>query len=149
MTIPFEELEYANVAGDAALRQNIADYYNHLYRQDKESQYKAANICVVPGGRAGLTRVMATLGHLQVGYFVPDYTAYEQCLSLFQRINPTQYVHRDLNQAVMPADEFEFQTVGRGVGAVLMSNPSNPTGQSVEGECLKEYDESGETMAPS
>jgi len=82
---------------------------------------------------------MAVLGHLQVGYFVPDYTAYEQCLSLFQRINPTQYVHRNMNEALMPPEEFEFQTIGRGVGAVLMSNPSNPTGQSIEGENLKEY----------
>ena len=139
MKISFDEVEYANVAGDFQLRNKVAGYYNHLYRKDKQSQYKASNICIVPGGRAGLTRVMAVLGHLQVGYFVPDYTAYEQCLSLFQRINPTQYVHRNMNEALMPPEEFEFQTIGRGVGAVLMSNPSNPTGQSIEGENLKEY----------
>jgi len=39
----------------------------------------------------------------------------------------------------MPADEFEFQIRGRGVGAVLMSNPCNPTGQSIEGKALAEY----------
>eukprot|EP01083_Nonionella_stella_P090944 254180_1 len=82
---------------------------------------------------------MAILGHVQVGYFAPDYTAYEQALSLFSRINPTQYVHRDVNEALMPPDEFEFQTVGRGVGAVLLSNPCNPTGQSLEGDTLRKY----------
>jgi aspartate/methionine/tyrosine aminotransferase len=138
LEIPYDEVEYAPVTGNTDLREKIANYYNHLYREGK-SQYTKDNICVVPGGRSGLTRAMAVLGQIQVGYFVPDYTAYEQCLSLFQRINPTQFVHRDINEACMPAEEFEFQTVGRGVGAVLMSNPSNPTGQSVEGELLRQY----------
>jgi aspartate/methionine/tyrosine aminotransferase len=39
----------------------------------------------------------------------------------------------------MPPSEFRFQVAGRGVGAVLLSNPANPTGQSIEGEDLAEY----------
>lgn len=39
----------------------------------------------------------------------------------------------------MDPDEFEFQTVGRGVGTVLLSNPCNPTGQSIEGDNLEKY----------
>jgi len=39
----------------------------------------------------------------------------------------------------MSAKEFEFQCKGAGLGAVLLSNPANPTGQSIEGEELKEY----------
>ena len=139
MSIPFDEVEYAPVAGDSDLREAVAKYYNHLYRNNIPSKYTAENICIVPGGRAGLTRIMAILGHVQVGYFTPDYTAYEQALNLFTRINPTQYVHRDVNEALMPPEEFEFQTVGRGVGAVLFSNPCNPTGQSLEGGDLKRY----------
>lgn len=82
---------------------------------------------------------MAILDHTQVGFFSPDYTAYEQALGLFMRITPSVFLHRDTNEAIMPPDEFEFQTVGRGMGAVLLSNPANPTGQSIEGEDLNEY----------
>jgi aspartate/methionine/tyrosine aminotransferase len=105
----------------------IANYYNYLYRQGKESQYTADNICVVPGGRAGITRIIAVLGTVQVGYFTPKYTAYEQALGIFIRVSPSPMLHRDVNEALMPAEEFEFQCSGRGVGAILMSNPANPT----------------------
>lgn len=39
----------------------------------------------------------------------------------------------------MDAEEFDFQCGGRGVGAVLLSNPANPTGQSIEGKELEAY----------
>ena len=39
----------------------------------------------------------------------------------------------------MSSDEFRFEAVGRGLGAMLLSNPANPTGQSLEGEELKKY----------
>lgn len=79
MDISFEEMEYAPTTGITALRDKVATYYNHLYRQGKQSQYKAENVCIVPGGRAGITRIMAVLGETQVGFFNPDYTAYEVC----------------------------------------------------------------------
>lgn len=139
MTIPEAELEYANVTGLEELRVKVADYYNHLYRQGKTSQYGPENVCVVPGGRAGLTRIMAVLGNVNIGYFSPDYTAYEQCLGLFLRTSPSPLLHRDVNEAIMDADEFQFQCQGAGLGAVLLSNPANPTGQSIEGEQLKQY----------
>ena len=41
-------------AGVKELRQAVADYYNREYRQGKESQYTYRNICIVPGGRAGI-----------------------------------------------------------------------------------------------
>ena len=129
MTIPDAELEYAPVSGLSQMREKVAQYYNHLYRQGKESKYSVENICIVPGGRAGLTRIMAVLGNVQIGYFSPDYSAYSEELGLFLRISPSPLLHRDVNEALMPPEEFEFQLAGRGVGAVLMSNPANPTGQ--------------------
>jgi len=48
-------------------------------------------------------------------------------------------LHRDICEALMPPDEFRFQVRGRGLGAVLVSNPGNPTGQSIEGRTLEEY----------
>lgn len=68
MNIPDSELEYAPVTGLPELREKVAAYYNHLYRQGKASQYTKENVCIVPGGRAGITRVMAILGTVQVGY---------------------------------------------------------------------------------
>jgi aspartate/methionine/tyrosine aminotransferase len=46
MTIPEAELEYAPVTGLQELRVKVADYYNHLYRQGKSSQYTPDNVCV-------------------------------------------------------------------------------------------------------
>ena len=44
------------------LRQAVANLYNHTYRQGKISQYTHENVCIVPGGRAGLSRVAAVIG---------------------------------------------------------------------------------------
>ena len=139
LNVPDSDLEYAPVTGLHELRVKIANYYNHLYRQGQSSLYTADNVCVVPGGRAGITRIMAVLGQVQVGYFTPDYTAYEQALGLFLRIAPSPLLHRNVNEAIMDPDEFEFQCSGRGVGAILLSNPANPTGQSIEGDRLRQY----------
>lgn len=139
MNIQDAELEYASTSGTSELRQKVADYYNHLYRQGKCSQYTLENVCVVPGGRSGLTRIMAALGSVQVGYFTPDYTAYQQALGLFARITPSPLLHRDANEAIMSSEDFRFEAGGRGLGAMLLSNPANPTGQSLEGEELENY----------
>ena len=34
------------------------------------------NVCIVPGGRAGLIRIAAVLNNAYLGFFIPDYTAY-------------------------------------------------------------------------
>jgi len=139
MNIQDAELEYAPTAGITELRQKVANYYNVLYRQGKESQYSFENVCVVPGGRAGLTRIMAALGDIQVGYFTPDYTAYQQALGLFMRISPSPLLHRKAGEAIMSSEDFRFEAEGRGLGALLLSNPANPTGQSIEGVELENY----------
>jgi hypothetical protein len=58
ITIPDAELEYAPVTGLPELCTKVAQYYNTLYRQNKSSLYTAENVCIVPGGRAGITRIM-------------------------------------------------------------------------------------------
>jgi hypothetical protein len=45
-----------------ALREAVANLYNDTYRKGKESQYTYENVCIVPGGRAGLSRVAAVIG---------------------------------------------------------------------------------------
>eukprot|EP00804_Cyclotella_cryptica_P022017 CCRYP_000936-RA/>CCRYP_000936-RA protein AED:0.04 eAED:0.04 QI:100/1/1/1/0.85/0.75/8/3698/492 len=139
MSIEDALLEYAPVTGLKELRVKVAEYYNHLYRQGKDSKYTYENVCIVPGGRAGLTRCMAALGSTQVGYFTPDYTAYQQALGLFVRITPSPLLHKNADEALMPSDDFKFQATGRGLGAMLWSNPANPTGMSLEGTELDAY----------
>lgn len=66
--------EYGPTAGIKPLREAIAHLYNEHHRQGKESKYTFENVCVVPGGRAGLIRIAAVLGNAYLGFFVPDYT---------------------------------------------------------------------------
>lgn len=93
-----------------ALREAVANLYNHTYRQGKNSQYTYENVCIVPGGRAGLSRVAAVVGdvfcvcisarfpiqsstdHDPQSYQIPDYTAYDQVLSAFKRLVPVPTV---------------------------------------------------------
>lgn len=54
----------------AALREAVANLYNVQYRQGKESKYTYENVCIVPGGRAGLSRVAAVISNVYcVSYF--------------------------------------------------------------------------------
>jgi aspartate/methionine/tyrosine aminotransferase len=85
--------EYGPTAGIKPLREAIARLYNDNYRKGKESQYTWENVCVVPGGRAGLIRVAAVLGNAYVGFFIPDYTAYNEMLSLFKNVSTPDSLH--------------------------------------------------------
>ena len=54
--------EYGPTAGIKGLRDAVANYYNETYRKNKTSKYTHENVCIVPGGRAGLIRVAAVIG---------------------------------------------------------------------------------------
>jgi len=66
--------EYGPTAGIKPLREAVARLYNEMHRKGKPSQYTWENVCIVPGGRAGLIRIAAVLGNTYVGFFIPDYT---------------------------------------------------------------------------
>lgn len=63
--------------------------YNAHHRQGKPSQYTWENVAIVPGGRAGLIRIAAILNQAYLGFFIPDYTAYNEMLSLFRNVSWT------------------------------------------------------------
>ncbi len=73
--------EYGPTAGIKPLRKAVAELYNAHHRKDKPSKYTWENVCIVPGGRAGLIRIAAVLGNAYLGFFVPDY------VSLMDRIH--------------------------------------------------------------
>ncbi|KAG6862053.1 hypothetical protein C0995_007183 [Termitomyces sp. Mi166 len=129
--IPTDSLEYAPTTGVKALREAVANLYNETYRSDKASKYTFENVCIVPGGRSGLSRVAAVIGDVYTvgaisdntltcfyipasqSFQIPDYTAYDQVLSAFKRLT-------------------------QGLAVILASNPRNPTGQVIKGNDLKE-----------
>ena len=82
---------------------------------------------------------MASLGHINLGHFLPDYTAYEELLEIFRLVTPIPILlSREAGYAFSPAD-LEREVLGRGLGAVLLSNPCNPMGRLVSGTELAEW----------
>lgn len=128
--------EYSSVIGTKDLRQAVADLYNHRYRQGKASQYTYENVAISSGGRAGLTRIAASLGQINLGHFIPDYTAYEELLDLFRNIIPIPIVLKPANKFAPSAELLYERITSLGLGAILFSNPSNPTGEVLCGDQL-------------
>ncbi len=134
-----DDQDYAPVAGLWELREAIASLYNSLYRKGMRSQYSAENVCVSGGGRAALTRAAASLGHVNLGHFLPDYTAYEELLDIFKAFTSIPILlEGDRGYSFTPED-FRREVLGRGLSAVLMSNPCNPTGRLVDGEDMSKW----------
>jgi aspartate/methionine/tyrosine aminotransferase len=134
-----DDLEYAPIPGVAQLREAVAALYNALYRRGMRSQYTAENVCISGGGRASLTRAAASLGHVNLGHFLPDYTAYEELLDIFKAFTSIPILLEGDRGYAFGADELRREVLGRGLGALLMSNPCNPTGKLVEGEELSRW----------
>jgi len=130
--------EYSSVIGITELRQAVANLYNHRYRQGMKSQYTHENVAISSGGRAGLTRIVAALGQINLGHFIPDYTAYEELLGLFRNIIPIPIMLDPAKGFRATAELLRQRITGLGLGAVLFSNPCNPTGEVICGENLAE-----------
>mmetsp|Transcript_26794 Transcript_26794/g.68059 ORF Transcript_26794/g.68059 Transcript_26794/m.68059 type:complete len:585 (-) Transcript_26794:55-1809(-) len=134
-----ENLHYGSVNGDYALRTAVAKMYNELYRKGKASQYTPENVAIVGGGRLALTRLCCAMGNVNLGHFLPDYTAYAELLSQFKTINSIPILLDDENNFRITLRELRREIVGRGLSVLLLSNPCNPTGQLIEGEDLKSW----------
>lgn len=130
--------EYGPTTGIQPLRQKVADYYNETFRQNKECKYTADNICIVPGGRAGLSRVASVISPILLGYQLPEYAAYEPMLAAFKNLIPIPTQLAEENQYELRVDDLRNTIRNQGLTTVLLSNPRNPTGQMIEGEKLKD-----------
>ena len=139
VTIHMDDQEYAPVAGLWELREAIASLYNVLYRRGMRSQYSAENVCVSGGGRMALTRAAASLGHINLGHFLPDYTAYEELLDIFKAFTAIPILLEPERGYSFTPDDLRREILGRGLSALLLSNPCNPTGKLVEGEELARW----------
>ncbi len=131
--------EYAPVAGLWELREAIAGYYNELFRRGLGSKYSAENVAVSGGGRSALTRVAASLGNINLGHFLPDYTAYEELLSVFRLFSPIPILLEPERGYAFSGADLRREVMGRGLSAILASNPANPTGKVIGGKDLSEW----------
>ncbi|KAG2019992.1 TdiD protein [Coprinopsis cinerea AmutBmut pab1-1] len=136
--MPVDSLEYAPTTGVKALREAVANLYNETYRKDKTSKYTFENVCIVPGGRSGLSRVAAVIGDVYTSYQIPDYTAYDQMLSAFKRLVPVPTALDVKNKYKFDIEQAKKDIRNQGVAVILASNPRNPTGQVIKGKDLKE-----------
>jgi aspartate/methionine/tyrosine aminotransferase len=139
VTVAVDDQEYAPVAGLVELREAIAALYNRLYRSGKRSQYTYENVAVSGGGRAALTRAAASLGHVNLGHFLPDYTAYEELLDIFKAFTAIPILLEGERGYAFTVDDLRREVTGRGLAAILLSNPCNPTGKLVQGEELSRW----------
>jgi aspartate/methionine/tyrosine aminotransferase len=136
VAIDVDDQEYAPVPGVWELREAVASLYNRLYRRGLKSQYTAENVSISGGGRASLTRAAASLGHINLGHFLPDYTAYEELLDIFRAFTAIPILLEGERGYAFTADDLRREVQGRGLSALLLSNPCNPTGKLVQGEEL-------------
>ncbi len=131
--------EYAPVAGLWELREAIAGYYNEVFRRGMGSKYSAENVAVSGGGRSALTRVAASLGNINLGHFLPDYTAYEELLGVFRLFSPIPILLEPERGYAFSGADLRREVLGRGLAAILASNPANPTGKVIGGSDLAEW----------
>ena len=139
VAIDVDDQEYAPVPGIWELREAVAALYNSLYRRGMKSQYKAENVCVCGGGRSSLTRAVAALGEVNLGHFLPDYTAYEELLDIFKLFTSIPIPLDPASGYRFSADDLRREILGKGLSAVLLSNPNNPTGRTVQGDELQRW----------
>lgn len=131
--------EYAPIAGLPELREAVAALYNRLFRRGLPSQYTADNVAISGGGRAALTRAVAALGRINLGHFLPDYTAYEELLDIFRLVSPIPILLSREHHYQFSVADLRREVLGRGLGALLLSNPCNPMGKLVSGDELAEW----------
>jgi len=139
VTVSAASQQYAPVGGNKDLRQAVANFYNATYRRGKKSQYTADNVSIASGGRLALTRLASALGDINMGHFIPDYTAYEELLSVFKAFTPIPILLRAESGYKITLEDLKEEILGRGLAALLVSNPANPTGQLMAGKELADW----------
>ena len=136
LAIAEDSYEYAPVAGLRDLRAAVADAYNRRFRRGLPSQYSAENVAICGGGRLALARAATALGEVNLGHFLPDYTAYEELLSVFRLFTPIPILLEAERGYHFSVEELRKEILGRGLSALLFSNPCNPTGKTIHGSEL-------------
>lgn len=75
------------------LREAVANLYNITYRKGKTSKYTYENICIVPGGRAGLSRIAAVVGDVYCVRIVSSITSMSHVLMQLHLVLPSSRLY--------------------------------------------------------
>lgn len=134
-----EDHAYGPVEGLPEIREAVASHYNRLYRRGMRSQYSVENVVMAAGGRTTLTRAAAALSDVRLGYFIPDYTAYEDLLTAFKQIHPVLIELDPKTGFSISVDDLKRKVVDEKLAALLISNPCNPTGRAISGAELESW----------
>jgi len=127
------DLAYGPVQGIPELRAAVAVLYNRQFRQGKRSQYAPENVAISAGGRLALTRAFWALDAIRIGYFTPDYTAYEDLLGGIPRLKPVHIALKPETGFSISPKELAARVKKDRLKALLVSNPTNPTGRVIAG----------------
>lgn len=137
MELSTAEQAYGPVGGALDLRRAVAEHYNRLFRSGYRSKYRAENVAIAAGGRLALARLVAALGRTQLGYRSPDYAGFEDLLAQHShRVTPVLMSEVTGEDFSFSLPRFAQSVADRRLGACLISNPCNPTGQLLEGADL-------------
>lgn len=139
IAVSADDHEYSPVAGLWELRETVAALYNRRYRRGMPSQYGAENVAIGGGGRVSIMRACAAVRAVHMGHFLPDYTAYEELLDVFRRFTPIPILLDPESGYDFSVRQLRREVLGRGLGALLFSNPCNPTGKVVAGDELRAW----------
>src|SRR5262245_50846194 len=137
--IEVRDLAYGPVPGIPELREKVATLYNLWYRRDRSSRYTADNVAITAGGRLALTRAVWALDSVRLGYFTPDYTAYEDLLGGVPRLEPVHIELPAANGFAIAPHELEARVRSERLDALLISNPCNPTGRVIRDDDLEAW----------
>lgn len=141
-----DDLDYAPVPGVWELREAVASLYNGIFRRGMKSQYSAENVAIAGGGRVAVMRACAAIAPIHLGHFLPDYTAYEELLDVFRRFLPIPILLDPKSGYEFTAAQLEQEILGLGLGAILLSNPCNPTGKFIHGDVLAGWVEKSRSL---
>lgn len=139
ITIAPEDHAYGPVAGLTELREAVAALYNRQFRRGMKSQYTAGNVAITAGGRLALTRVVWALGEIRIGYFTPDYTAYEDLLGGIPRVTPIHIPLQIEDGFAISSERLKSNILRHGLQCLLISNPCNPTGRVIRDDELESW----------
>lgn len=137
--IATEDHAYGPVAGLTELREAVAALYNQQFRRGMNSQYSVENVAITAGGRLALTRAVWALGEIKIGYFTPDYTAYEDLLGGIPRVTPIHVPLPVEDGFSISVETLRSKILQHGLHALLISNPCNPTGRVIREDELQSW----------
>ena len=93
------------------------------------SQYTERTSASAAEGGPPLTRAVAALGEINLGHFLPDYTAYEELLDIFKLFTSIPILLEGERGYEFSAEDLRREITGRGLSAVLLSQPVQPDRQ--------------------